>query len=162
MTILTNAAQVNQVANTAMVQAKQDKKVPFLIHVHDGRLVPNVPQLAGDGNRIPPNPLYRVYRGNPRASLDERMAYLASGGGAGGPARTITKTVVLAPEDVDPELTGDDAPFDIGKAGREELVRFAMDTYGVQLSETTHLTRLRSEVNKLARVAAEPHAEGLG
>jgi hypothetical protein len=161
MTVLTKAAEVNQVANTALVQAKQDKKVPFLIHVHDGRLVPNVPQLGGDGKLVPPNPLYRPFRGNPKASLDERMAYLASGQGATGAVQTVTRTVVLAPEDVDPDLTGDDAPFDIGKASREELVRFALDTYGVALSETTHLTRLRSEVNKLARATAAP-AEGLG
>jgi len=161
MAILTKAAEVNAVANTAMVQAKQDKKVPFLIHVHDARLVPNVPQLGGDGKLIPPNPLYRPYHGNPKASLDERLAYLSTVGTSGAATRTVVKTVVLAPEEAD-ALPEDEKPFDIGKASREELLAFALDTYGTALPPDTHLATLRKQVNALARSAARGEEEGLG
>lgn len=128
----------------------QDRKNPLLINVDDGRLVPNVPQLGGRNedkargiSQILPHPKYRIYKGDPKASLEARMQYLATSGVNG------RRAVMDSSTEADPALPA----FDIQKATREDLVLFAMEQYGMALDEdgTMHLTTLRAKVKALAQ-----------
>jgi len=141
---ITEAQEANLSAQIA--RNRQNKQTPFCIHVKDGRLMPNVPEILA-------HPDYRPYKGNYKASLDERMAYLRSGGfgGAG-------KRAVVMPADDEPVV--EQEPFDIAKATKEELVAFAFDQWTEVLSMDTHLTTLRSQVAKLAKLHANPDPLG--
>jgi len=142
--MITEAQEANLSAQIA--RNRQNKQTPFCIHVKDGRLMPNVPEILA-------HPDYRPYKGNYKASLDERMAYLRSGGfgGAG-------KRAVVMPADDEPAV--EQEPFDIAKASKEELVAFAFDQWTEVLSVDTHLTTLRSQVAKLAKLHANPDPLG--
>jgi hypothetical protein len=110
---------------------KQDKKHPFVINIDDGRLLPNIPNLRE-------HPKYRVYKGDPKASAEERLRHLAVTG--------------HGPRVID---SGDAVPsaplFDIAKATREELVEFAAAQYHEQLDPNMHLATLRASVRALAQ-----------
>ena len=123
-----------QESNLALSRARtrQNRDVPFLIHVKDGRLVPNT---AGT-SRLPD---YRPFTGDYKAPLSERMAYLKSG----GLGRNRVQVTNSAPED---------AVFDIGKATKEELVAFAFDNFQAVLTDGT-LASLRKQVGELAKIA---------
>lgn len=107
----------------------QDKRTPFVINIVDGRLIPNTRLTRR-------NPNYRLYRGDVNAPLDERMRYLASAG--------LT-------QEIGPAV--DEPAFDIGKAGKEELIAFAAAEYGVALDAGMHLATLRSKVSQMAKAA---------
>lgn len=136
---ITEAQEAN--LSNAIARGRQDTKTPFCINVKDGRLMPNVPEILAHAD-------YRPYKGNYKASLDERMAYLRSGG-FGGAAK---RAVVMPVEDTVP--VAEEEPFDIAKASKDELVAFAFDQYQEVLDPSTHLTTLRSQVTKLAKAAA--------
>jgi len=142
--MITEAQEAN--LSNQIARGRQNKGTPFCIHVKDGRLMPNVPEILA-------HPDYRPYKGNYKASLDERMAYLRSGGfgGAG-------KRAVVMPADDEPAV--EQEPFDIAKATKEELVAFAFDQWTEVLSMDTHLTTLRSQVAKLAKLHANPDPLG--
>lgn len=110
----------------------QDRKHPFLINIEDGRLMPNVERLRKHRSGT-----YRVYTGDPKASLDERMAYIKSGV---GPQRT--RIVNSATEE---------PPFDIGTASKEDLVAFAAGDYGIVLDSNKPLKTLRDEFLKAVK-----------
>lgn len=114
---------------------KQDKKYPHLINIDDGRLLPNVPNLAK-------HPKYRVYHGDPKATSGERLRYLASQLGG----RAAHRAVVNSQEDV--------APFDVGTATKEELIAFAQTEYDLELSSNTDIRTLRKRVADAAQRAA--------
>lgn len=116
-----------QMANARATSRKygQDKKHPFLINIDDGRLMPNVERL-----RKHRSAKYRVYTGDVKASLDERMAYIKSGV---GPARS--RVVNTTPEE----------PFDVGTASKEDLVAFAASEYGLVLDSGKSLKLLREQ-----------------
>lgn len=131
---------------------KQDKKHPMLINIEDGRLVPNVPMLAGRKgdpvNKIPPimpHPKYRVFTGDPKASKEQRLRWLETSGQSGA-MRAVVDSGADAP-----------AAFDVSTASREQLVAFARDQYGEALDATgdTHLTKLRAQVRALAQTAGD-------
>jgi hypothetical protein len=131
---------------------RQDRKHPFLINIEDGRLVPNVPMLGGrkgdPKEKIPsilPHPKYRVFSGDPKASLADRMRWIETSGQSGA-MRAVVDSGADAP-----------AAFDVSTASREQLVAFARDQYGEALDATgdTHLTKLRAQVRALAQTAGD-------
>ena len=122
-------AQENAAAE-ARARARQDKRNPFLIHMDDARLIPNVEKLRT-------HPKYRVFTGPSTASLEERKAWLASMGGG--------RRIIL-------DSGADLPPFDIGKATVDELVAFAASEYGTALDPKKHHNTLRAELRKLAEM----------
>ncbi len=121
---------VNEEALSRSMQPKQDKKVPLCINIHDGRLIANVKNVRDNLN-------YRPYRGNPNASLEERMAYISSSLTTGGRARVINTS------DEDQEI------FDIGSASKPDLVAFAMKEFNTPLNESSDIRTLRKQVQAL-------------
>lgn len=141
---------------------KQNTKIPFLINIKDGRLIPNVPALAGrpaettaDGKTIPakkPHPDYRPFTGSVKSTLDERLQWLKT---AGGHVNTGPRPVTLANVE----------PFDLGTATIGELIEFAQEEYkekAVHLSKEMGLKALRKEVARLAEEAGAVVEEPLG
>lgn len=122
--MITDAQEAAIAARRA--QTQQDKRNPFLIHVDDGRLMPNVARLRGHEK-------YRVFTGSPKATPEERMAWLRSMGN-GTPVPT-------------------DEPFDIGTATVPEMIAFAASEYGVTLDPSTHHNKMRAELRRLAAEA---------
>lgn len=111
---------------------RQDQRVPFLIR-DDGVLFPNVPLIAKKPN-------FRPYRGDIKAPLEERMKFLRGVSG-----RRVINTEVVADEE---------APFDIAKASKDDLIKFAADEFGEIIDPADHLNKIRSQVAKLAGVDA--------
>lgn len=105
---------------------RQNREHPLLIR-DDGVLFPNVPLVAKKPN-------FRIYTGNPRASLEERKRYVKMGG--------LRQTPALVNTDV--------PPFDVGNASKEDLVLFARDEFGYELDDTKPLARMREDLIKLA------------
>jgi len=122
--MITDAQEAALAARRA--QTAQDKRNPFLIHVDDGRLMPNVARLRGHVK-------YRVFTGSPKATPEERMAWL----------RSMGNGTPLPTED----------PFDIGTASVAELIAFAASEYGVTLDPSTHHNKMRAELRRLAAEA---------
>ncbi|HNB07905.1 MAG TPA: hypothetical protein PKV97_18360 [Thauera aminoaromatica] len=122
--MITDAQEAALAARRA--QTAQDKRNPFLIHVDDGRLMPNVARLRGHAK-------YRVFTGSPKATPEERMAWL----------RSMGNGTPLPTED----------PFDIGTASVAELIAFAASEYGVTLDPSTHHNKMRAELRRLAAEA---------
>lgn len=116
-----------QRAAQARAAKRQDKNHPLLIR-DDGVLYPNVPLVAKKAN-------FRVYTGNPKASLKERLQYIKMGG-----LRRVPELVNTEPP-----------PFDVGKATKEEIMVFAVEEFGVTLDETKPLARLREDLVALAK-----------
>jgi len=144
---------INEEQLAAVHQARnaQNRKRPLLINIDDGRLMPNVPRLGGRAEvrdnqtgrvlepAIPPHAKYRVYMGDPKAPLEERLRILKVGMGA-----------ELAPIfDTQPAAQ----PFDIATASAEELVAFAQQQYGMSLSPNTPVHLLRGRVKAAAEKA---------
>jgi hypothetical protein len=131
MTVITQA-QENAMADSraSSRQYGQDKRHPFLINIDDGNLIPNTATLRkqrlGKGK-------YVVYTGDAKASLDERMAYLASSLRGLGRTRVIDSTVTQEP------------PFDVGTCSKDDLLAFAANEYGVVLDRTKPLDVLRKQ-----------------
>lgn len=107
---------------------RQDKKAPLLIR-DDGMLYPNLPLVRK-------NPRFRVYHGNPKASLADRMRYLQGLG--------AKREVVFTEEPAE--------PFDIGKASLEELMTFATEQYGAVLDPNKPLAQLRKDLFRLSQL----------
>ena len=122
--MITDAQEAALAARRA--QTAQDKRNPFLIHVDDGRLMPNVARLRGHAK-------YRVFTGSPKATPEERMAWL----------RSMGNGTPLPTED----------PFDIGTASVAELIAFAASEYGVTLDPSTHHNKMRAALRRLAAEA---------
>lgn len=122
--MITDAQEAALAARRA--QTAQDKRNPFLIHVDDGRLMPNVARLRGHAK-------YRVFTGPPKATPEERMAWLRSMGN-GTPVPT-------------------DEPFDIGTASVSDMIAFAASEYGVTLDPSLHHNKMRAELRRLAAEA---------
>lgn len=118
---------------------KQDKTNPMVIHIENGRLMPNTPRLRT-------HPMYRVYGGALDAPLAERMKWLA------GMMRMPRKVVNTAPVEV----------FDIGTATAEDLVIFALEEYGQVLEPQSPLKVLRTKVAALAAAAESTTETELG
>ena len=148
----------------------QDREHPFLINIDDGRLVPNVPRLAGQAANkalgkafIPPHPKYRVYMGPPKAKLEERMRILMTQGLMARAAVIDTNHLAGSGNTVSEAEKAE--AFNINRAGREELVVFAQENYGVAIdnaSGDTHVMKLRAKVRELARAAGDLPKPGAG
>lgn len=111
-------------ALTARGARRQNKAQPWLIRA-DGQIFPNVPLLAKRKNM-------RVYTGDIKAPLEERMRYLD---GLPGKRRVVF----------------DEAePFNITKATKEELIAFAFDEYSEVIEPSEHINKVRALVCKLA------------
>lgn len=141
---ITEAQEARMLSERA-ARNKQNPKHPYLINVKDGRLLPNVPALAGRPQKGQPGQPgfepakpghrnYRIYTGDPKAALDERMRWLQTQVGSVG--RPITLVNI--------------EPFDVGTATLDELIEFAQTEYGVALSKQLGLKAVRAEVIKLA------------
>ena len=125
---------------------KQHPKFPMLINVNDGRLIPNIIDKTGQTMKsLRKNANYRVYMGDPKAPLAERMRMLQTQGFHEN--RAVIDTSKVSEESR--------AAFDSGKASREELVAFALEQYGAELDTDgkTHLATLRAQVRNLAEAA---------
>lgn len=145
-----SAAMEERMSAAAQARNAQNKRWPHLIHIDDGRLVPNVPRLGGkeavrDANgrivqsAIPPHPKYRVWRGDPKAPRAERLRILKEGLSI-ETAPVIDATFVASAE----------AAFDISTASAEDLVAFANEQYGTKLNANTPVHLLRGKVKALA------------
>lgn len=145
------AINEEQLAAAHQARNAQNRKRPLLINIDDGRLMPNVPRLGGRPEvrdnqtgrvlepAIPPHAKYRVYMGDPNAPLADRLRILKVGMGA-----------ELAPIfDVQPTAQ----PFDIATASPAELVAFAQQQYGLNLSPNTPEHLLRGRVKAAAEKA---------
>lgn len=113
---------------------RQNKTTPWLIR-DDGMIVPNVPLIAKKNN-------FRPYHGDITASLDDRMRYLQN---LGSKRRVINSAVAA----------DDEAPFDIAKATKDDLIAFAQEQFGEVLDPGLHLNKMRSIVANLAGVDAK-------
>lgn len=146
---------INEDHLSAQIRAAnaQNRKHPLLINIVDGRLVPNVPRLGGreavrnaDGRvvspAIPPHPKYRIYHGPRNASREERMRLLST-----------ENSMHAAPVGFDPMAAA--KPFDIATATAAELVEFAQQQYGANLSENTPVHLLRGRVKAMAEKAQD-------
>lgn len=112
--------------------ARQNREIPFLINVKDGRLVPNTPGNANLSS-------YRPFLGDYKAPLTERMAYLKSSGVGRGRVQVTNSAA-------------EPAVFDIGKATKDELIAFAFDNFQSVLVDAP-LGTLRKQVAELAKAA---------
>lgn len=112
---------------------RQNRAVPWLIR-DDGVIFPNVPLIARKQN-------FRPYHGDINASLEERMNFLK---GLSSRRRVINTAAVA----------DDQEPFDIAKASKDELIKFAEEEFGELIDPATHLNKIRSMVAKLAGVDA--------
>lgn len=113
----------------ARARRRQDKNCPLLIR-DDGMLFPNVPLVAKKPN-------FRPYRGDPKASLEDRLAYLQGF----GQRRRVN---------YDPSV--EEEPFDLTKASADEIIAFAMEEYGAALDAETPLPELRAECYRLSQL----------
>lgn len=112
-------------------KTRQNKLHPWLIR-DDGMIVPNVPLVAKKSN-------FRPYHGDIKASIEDRMRYLQNLGSK----RRVINSAVAADEE---------APFDIAKATKDDLIAFAADQYGEILDPALHLNKMRSIVANRAGV----------
>ena len=142
---------INEAQDTALsnrMKQRQDAKIPFLINIEDGRLVPNVA-----GTRELPN--YRPYHGPAKAPLEARLMYLRTEGRMGSAYRPLTDSSVEQAPPVE--------PFDIATASRDDLINFAFTEYGKSLDPTAHLATIKKQVREFARIAGAlkgDHADG--
>jgi hypothetical protein len=123
-----------QAANTRQKSKRysQDKTNPMCININDGRLMPNVPNVRK-------NPDYRVYTGDLKASVAERLQYIRTGL---GPKRA--RVVMDAPKE--------EPPFVVATAGKDDLLAFAESEYGYTMNPNKPVEELRIEFSKYVRV----------
>jgi hypothetical protein len=158
-----SAAMEERMSAAVQRRNAQDKRWPMLINIDDGRLVPNVPRLGGkkavkDANgrtiepAIPPHPKYRVWRGDSKAPIAERLRILREG-----------LSIETAPVIDAAFVASAEAAFDISTADANELVAFANEQYGTKLNANTPLHLLRGKVKALAlkHGDAAPPAAGI-
>lgn len=112
-------------------RTRQNRAAPWLIR-DDGAIFPNVPNIAKKNN-------FRVYHGDIKAPLEERLRYLQ---GLPGKRRVI----------VSGEPTDEAPPFDLAKCTKDELIAFAEQEYGYTLDPEKNLHTLRSEFAKVAGI----------
>lgn len=158
-------AQESKMIAARAARNKQNAKIPFLISIKDGRLMPNVPMLGGypadrapNGQLIParlPHPDYRPYTGSLKATEDERLAWLKSAGLLVSEPVTVpdVETEDAAPRRRRAVVLSDEPPFDIGLATVAELIEFAKTEYGATLTPAGGLKALRQQVSELAQKA---------
>jgi hypothetical protein len=132
--MITEQQEQNLIDAQGRTKRRQDRTNPMVININDGRLMPNTPRL-----RVHPN--YRVYTGDLKASLPDRMSWVA------GVKKIKVQRVV--------DSTADEAPFDIGKADKDEMLVFAMENYGEALDPSLPLAVLRKKVAALASKTEE-------
>lgn len=148
-------AMTDQQEATAIQRYKaansQNKRYPMLINIDDGRLVPNVPLLGGRKevrdpvtgkviqNGRAPHPQYRVYMGDPKAPRAERLRILRQSMG-------MESAPVVDAGFVEKQVQA----FDIANANAEELVAFAKEQYGLNLSPNTPMHLLRGRIKAKA------------
>jgi hypothetical protein len=134
-----NEAQDQRLANNVARSAKykQDKTNPMVININDGRLMPNNKVLRE-------HPDYRVYTGDIKADQPARMRWL--------------KGFANTPKVVNSAAAAD--AFDVGKATKEDLVGFALDTFGAALDGDKHIATLRKEVMALYEAMNAKQGEG--
>lgn len=121
---------------TARARRRQDKKVPMLINIKDGRLLPNVPNMRTHKDYFP-------YTGKVSASKDERLAFIKTMAQGRGGRRLIVNT----------ELP----PFDLAKASKDDLMAFAATEFQLVLDKTQSLQAMRKAI-----VDANALREGIG
>ena len=126
--------ETNLAAATQRAKKKQDKTNPMvIINLSNGRVMPNTPRLRAHKD-------YRVYSGDIKAALPERMRWLE------GQSKFTAPKVVNSKEAED--------MFDVGTATIDELVIFAVEQWGATLDPAKPAKVLRKEVMALA----EKHA----
>jgi hypothetical protein len=118
-------------------RGQQDAKTPFLINRENGRLLPNVARTAKHRNMIP-------YTGSVKASLEERMRWIRTGGNT---RRNVTSSAPIE------ELP----PFDVSTASKEELIDFAKEEFGLVLNPKAPPHIMRNQI--LAAAAKEDGGE---
>jgi hypothetical protein len=115
--------QQEAAALNARSSRRQNKAQPWLIR-DDGQIFPNVPLLAKRKNM-------RVFTGDIKAPLEERMRYLQ---GLPGKRRVVFDEV---------------PPLNITKASKEELIAFAFDEHSEVIEPSEHINKVRALICKL-------------
>lgn len=134
--MITDAQEANIAAKRARIA--QDKKHPHVIHIDDGRLMPNVAKL-----RV--HPKYRVYHGPIDASPEDRLRWLDAN------MRAPRPKIVNSQESSD--------TFDIGKATKDELIVFAASEMGLMLDDKDDIVTIRKKI--MAAANAQPAEDSL-
>ncbi len=114
----------------AKARRRQSRDCPLLIN-EEGRLIANMPLIAKKPN-------WRPYRGDPKASLEDRMRYLQGL----GQRRAV---VFEQPEE----------PFNLGTATADEIVSFAMEQYGAALDVDMPIDQLRQRCYQISQLPAQ-------
>lgn len=129
--MITEAQEARLADANARSKRKQDRTNPMVINIDDGRLMPNTPRLRA-------HPKYRVYGGDIKAPVPERMRWLA------GALKQMPTKIVNSQAEND--------AFDVGKATADELVVFANEQFGMILDPAEPLPVLRKRI--MARAEA--------
>lgn len=122
--------QQDAISAARAAKSKQDPSTPFLIHRENGRLMPNTVLLRKHKD-------YRPYTGSVKASHEERMLFLRTGS-------SRPRMVNSVPEEAEA------APFDLGKATKDEIVAFAFTEFGAAFDPGTDIRTLRKQLAALA------------
>lgn len=131
--MITAEQESNLAAAHARAKKKQDKANPYVVNIHDGRLMPNTPRLR----------VHKDYRVLP---MDQQKATSSS---AAERLRWLEKAVGVGSPKVMNSMAESDA-FDVGTANPDELAVFAMEQWGFSLDPRKPLKTLRAEVMKKA------------
>jgi hypothetical protein len=105
-------------------KARQDKRTPLVINRDNLRLMPNTPLIRA-------RPQYMPYDGQATDDEPTRRAYVEG--------RGMNKRPRIVNSAAEPEV------YDIGRCSKDELVTFAMDTYGFALDPAKDVRILRKE-----------------
>lgn len=116
---------------------RQDTKIPFVVNVNDGHLMPNNAILRAHKN-------YRVYQGPTGKGVTDkdRLKWLEG--------------VVKKPQVVNSKEAED--TFDVGTATADDMAMFALEQWGMQLDISQPLKVLRKIVVEAAEKAAKADA----
>lgn len=117
----------------AAARGQQDPKIKFLIHRDNARLIPNVGKLKNHPKLVP-------YTGSVKASLEDRLRWLRTGGSR--------RVVASAPVEELP-------PFDVSTATKEELIAFAKEEFGLELNPKAPPHIMRNQILAAAKAADE-------
>ncbi len=143
--MITSEQEANLAAANARAKKKQDPKLPFVVNINDGRLMPNTPRLRAHKD-------YRVYPVNAeqakQSTTADRMKWIER---SAAMFSTPKVTNSLAEQD----------SFDVGTANADELAVFAMETWGLALDPKKPLKALRKEVMDKADAEEQQRAADL-
>lgn len=132
-----NQNEILGIETAVASKLKQDPKIPLLIHMVDGRLIPNNAMTAKNTN-------YRPYTGPVQKGEDDEKALAAR-------LRWLKTSAPYHRAVID---TTEEEPFDLGKATEDEIIAFAFNNFGLVLKKGTPISDMRKKVMMVAQAQA--------